>query len=295
MLPPMYEPRADCPAAHSMDTTWFAIDADGFVGAFETGEGGALPYAAAAAGEAGELDPWPLWLVVAARAIVDGSFPDAADGWGEPTTHAQDLLLVLVPDAEQTETSYRASAGATYSVQAELSVEVVVLEDTPRIVGTLEPVKPDELAALAADSRICRIVYADEIYEWGEQGGGSIHRFSNTEWGNPGQYERLNDPKDPISAGTLPDELDEAVSQLSLEVRFADAPVLHLANLLEEGDCYTWGETDLHGEPPEGAEAARTEARARRSRPTGLSQGLKAGLLILGIFALLRWLFWLLS
>lgn len=33
----------DFPAAHSMDTTWFAIDADGYVGIFNSSEGGAVP------------------------------------------------------------------------------------------------------------------------------------------------------------------------------------------------------------------------------------------------------------
>jgi hypothetical protein len=33
----------DFPAAHSMDTTWFAIDADGCVGIFDSSEGGAVP------------------------------------------------------------------------------------------------------------------------------------------------------------------------------------------------------------------------------------------------------------
>jgi hypothetical protein len=33
----------DFPAAHSMDTTWFAIDADGCVGIFSSDEGGAVP------------------------------------------------------------------------------------------------------------------------------------------------------------------------------------------------------------------------------------------------------------
>jgi hypothetical protein len=33
----------DFPAAHSMDTTWFAIDADGYVGIFNSSEGGAIP------------------------------------------------------------------------------------------------------------------------------------------------------------------------------------------------------------------------------------------------------------
>jgi hypothetical protein len=34
---------SDFPAAHSMDTTWFAVDADGCVGMFDSGEGGAVP------------------------------------------------------------------------------------------------------------------------------------------------------------------------------------------------------------------------------------------------------------
>jgi hypothetical protein len=34
---------SDFPAAHSMDTTWFAIDADGYVGIFDSSQGGAVP------------------------------------------------------------------------------------------------------------------------------------------------------------------------------------------------------------------------------------------------------------
>src|SRR5215468_7860598 len=33
----------DFPAAHSMDTTWFAVDRDGHIGVFESGEPGAVP------------------------------------------------------------------------------------------------------------------------------------------------------------------------------------------------------------------------------------------------------------
>lgn len=33
----------DFPAAHSMDTTWFAIDADGCIGIFDSEQGGAVP------------------------------------------------------------------------------------------------------------------------------------------------------------------------------------------------------------------------------------------------------------
>lgn len=36
----------DYPAAHSMDTVWFAVDKNGFIAAFESAEGGAVPEAA---------------------------------------------------------------------------------------------------------------------------------------------------------------------------------------------------------------------------------------------------------
>ena len=45
----------ELPAAHSMDTAWFAVDADGHVARFETGEDGALPVEAAHRG--GPDDP----------------------------------------------------------------------------------------------------------------------------------------------------------------------------------------------------------------------------------------------
>ncbi len=37
------DPETDFPAAHSMDTVWFAVDRDGHVAVFESGEAGAVP------------------------------------------------------------------------------------------------------------------------------------------------------------------------------------------------------------------------------------------------------------
>jgi hypothetical protein len=42
----------DFPAAHSMDTTWFAVDRDGHVASFDSGEAGAVPTGAFAGNEA---------------------------------------------------------------------------------------------------------------------------------------------------------------------------------------------------------------------------------------------------
>jgi hypothetical protein len=55
-LPKIDGPTTDYPAAHSMDTTWFAVDKDGHVAAFESSEGGAVPEGALN-DEQGGIDP----------------------------------------------------------------------------------------------------------------------------------------------------------------------------------------------------------------------------------------------
>jgi hypothetical protein len=65
----------DFPAAHSMDTTWFAVDRDGNVAVFVSGEAGAVPQDAYLADEAyGHMDrlhaiiePRPMQYVLAGR------------------------------------------------------------------------------------------------------------------------------------------------------------------------------------------------------------------------------------
>src|SRR5512145_777999 len=52
----------DFPAGHSMDSTWFAVDDDGEVGYFDTGEGGAMP-----------LEGFPLGLEAGGANPLDGS------------------------------------------------------------------------------------------------------------------------------------------------------------------------------------------------------------------------------
>ncbi|HVI01975.1 MAG TPA: hypothetical protein VM869_24850 [Enhygromyxa sp.] len=49
--------RDDYPAAHSMDTSWFAADEHGRVAVFDSDEHGAVPHAAISLGGAGDPDP----------------------------------------------------------------------------------------------------------------------------------------------------------------------------------------------------------------------------------------------
>src|SRR5215510_5737873 len=59
--------HADFPAAHSMDSTWFAVDRDGHVGFFQTGEDGLLPRGA----------PSLEWLPGPLREFLQAAFPTA--------------------------------------------------------------------------------------------------------------------------------------------------------------------------------------------------------------------------
>src|SRR5262245_12324034 len=54
--PTSVRPAINYPAAHSMDSTWWAVDGQGFIARVDTGEAGAMP---AAAGEShDEEDVW---------------------------------------------------------------------------------------------------------------------------------------------------------------------------------------------------------------------------------------------
>jgi hypothetical protein len=65
----------DFPAAHSMDTTWFAVDRDGRVGVFFSCENGSVP---AAAGIQGDVSQAIHFL----RANADGGPLPEDEGWG---------------------------------------------------------------------------------------------------------------------------------------------------------------------------------------------------------------------
>lgn len=66
-------PEPDYPAAHSMDTVWYAVDAAGHVAAFQTGENGSVPD--------GEGGPWRLLLDLYARTF--NTDPNAYVDWDE--------------------------------------------------------------------------------------------------------------------------------------------------------------------------------------------------------------------
>jgi hypothetical protein len=124
----------DYPAAHSMDTTWFAVDADGHVGHFQSGHSGASPTAAATA----ESDH--LWsrLVLLQRPRCEARYDRNGEllpgpygsgrghRYGQSGTGTADLLaLVFLDSLDPVKESI--SAGDAFPVPAHPGLAVVFL------------------------------------------------------------------------------------------------------------------------------------------------------------------------
>lgn len=94
--------KEDFPAAHSMDSMWFAIDGEGNIGYFFTGEGGVLPQDAARV-EHGEFDRWLHTLV--GQPEVDYAIEDLMSSMQTATDRnysSYEVLIVSESKEEQT-------------------------------------------------------------------------------------------------------------------------------------------------------------------------------------------------
>jgi hypothetical protein len=94
----------DFPAAHSMDTEWFAVDAEGNVGLFDSSEDGAVPNRAATLGGAAEpsFDAYTFYAGVAARRFAAGAWEhtDHDRSWCATQEAAERIFLVLAAAPE---------------------------------------------------------------------------------------------------------------------------------------------------------------------------------------------------
>lgn len=246
------EPEVDYPAAHSMDTDWFAIDSDGNVGIFASGEPGAVP-SSAEEGEGYRLLGLPVTgqplfdraghvplLTIPERRMYHDATGDRFDG----------RLLFLTSEAE-IPAELRALPGVvTPALPDGWAVSICLnhdLEDAPET----DPVAEFLLANRELWTRFvqrvhaegwclgCQFVNESEI-RFAQRGAfrySAQHTFYIAE-----PYGRTIQPTQPLHVSELPAELRAIVEQRRLPYRFADTvyiqPVEHL-------DCATWTEVYL--------------------------------------------------
>jgi hypothetical protein len=255
-----------------MDSCWFAVDADGFVAEFDTGEGGALPSAAGAGGEAANFDHEALREWVLVRRLAAGDLPpDDPHGVRLPPTYPVTVIAELEPDPLQGGT-YREEPPRRYAAEALLAAfePVVLHEQGPRVVATRRPLPPERVGEVERHPGVKRLITRDEFYELEEaregSGGGARggrtgpYRYSNPDY-VPGNYTRDLAPAEPLRLDDLPAALREPVGRLALPVRFAETAELKLDDFMTIADVAIYADVNLRGEP---LPATRAQAAAGR-------------------------------
>jgi hypothetical protein len=226
--------EADFPAAHSMDTVWFAIDRDGHVACFDSGEAGAVPSEAFAGDEAYRAHDRLAQTLPRGEALQDcrGRLLPGPDNPGEAHLVASDrdypvLMFLASPEAVRAELA----AGRVVQVPAEEGVAVVW--------PGLSRAQHERLHAAG----VCRGCF----HHFDEEGEGmppnlalhGLFRYGHlTENWISGPYGREQVPDRPVHVDQLPPDLRRQVKQMRFDtLRFSETP--HIQPV-EHSPCESW-------------------------------------------------------
>jgi hypothetical protein len=229
----------DFPAAHSMDTYWFAIDKDGHVGCFSSGEAGAVPTEAFAA----EHDAYRRMAAVLPR----GEHAEDLQGRALPGRSAgrhhlpaRDLdfpVLLFLPSLETVQTLL--ADGRATALGATQGNAVLVRGLTPAEFRQLH------------DDGLCQgcFMYFEADYPEGPSASAAdygMYFFDHlTENWISGPYGRQKVPGRPVHVDELPPDLRRRVKQVRFEgLSFRDTP--HIQPV-EVAPCESWESAYLDG------------------------------------------------
>jgi hypothetical protein len=228
----------DYPAAHSMDTVWFAVDRDGHVAFFSSGEAGAVPEAATP-----DVDLDPVRASRPASEIVYDLQGALLPGREPPAGHH----IRLARDQEERVLLYLDAADA---VREELAAgSARQLPATSGVAVYFERL-PRDVAARLHDPGRCRA-----CFHWFETGGIGFapdrdpaalgvyvydHLCEN--W-TSGPYGRVRLPRSPLHVDQLPPDAREQVQQ----VRFPTLCFQDTTHIqpVEHMECASWEQNYL--------------------------------------------------
>lgn len=213
--------RPDYPAAHSMDTMWFAVDRDGRVAAFESGEAGAVPSVA----YLGEDYPPVEELPVTGEAIRVAPVPP----WKFETPHlvtgaARHPAIFHVRDERAM--ADEVAAGRAARVPSQGSVAYRVEEPSAALVARLHA---------SGDCLGCGQVYEEALESLAAERGLYVYEHTTENWA-AGPYRLVAKPSHPATVDALPEEARVKVARF--DGRFDDTGLLHPMHL---GPCESWG------------------------------------------------------
>jgi hypothetical protein len=222
----------DYPAAHSMDTDWFAVDPDGHIAMFHSGEAGAVPVDATATEDDSLLDRLP-GLVPDSEVVYDADgrrtpregseWPQASVWSGEETVllFLSSLKPVLKVISAGRAVEVRATQGKAVLLRHPTEEELQHYHDLPEFRGSYDLYLSEDETEPSSPARL-------GLYEYG-------HLTEN--WIS-GPYGREMVPAQPLHIDQLPPNLRRKLGQLRLNnVRFAD--MAHIQPV-EHAECESW-------------------------------------------------------
>jgi hypothetical protein len=250
------------PAAHSTDSTWYAVDENGEVALFDTGEPGAVPNnAGLVGGEAADrADPYPVFFMEAlsaARAL-------DAEPLSDPDPPRAGFALVAFEDQA-----------------ADLQRwNLTPLHRGKRVWGVTPGVASREaLEVLSAEGAFVIPQGSGYLYEF----DAGITRYSCEDYAVPGLYTRERHA--PLKASELPDAVRTPIERLKLPLKFEQTEELQLADVPGIGELAIWGDLGPRGEAVDRlAPDPAWETRPRSQR------GVAPGLIGIGIILFLLFL-----
>ncbi len=240
-----------------MDTAWFAIDRDGRVARFDSGEAGAVPNEAATGGYAEDPSFDVLLLDVACAIDALESAPRRERTFDLPRR----AILVIAPVATG---DYRTPA-AKSSCES-ITEMTVVRESSPRVLVTKKQLSPSELATLADHPDVRVLVTDEELHEWLDGDAPGLYQFAHDgeHYNEPGAYVRAAPPPQPLRLDAIPESIRKDVERIRLPVSFDEIESLHLADHMADDAASSWDQGPLRGRP-EGAPIAAPPPKKRGS------------------------------
>ena len=223
---------ADFPAAHSMDSCWFAVDRDGHVGYFRTGEAGAMPYDGVTGEAAERLVARLAGAAPPAEVIFDPRghvLPGRDRGFDHMVQlRAQEYpLLVFLTSLAPVQTDVE--AGRATPVRAAQGYAVVL----PRVTA-------DQARRLNESGAVVTTAFYFDGDDTRPAGFGVFEYGHLCENWISGPYGRERVPARPLHVDQLPPEVRKQLKEATLADRtFAETPHIQPA---EHWGCHSWEE-----------------------------------------------------
>ncbi len=231
----------DYPAAHSMDTTWFAVDAQGHIGMFSSGEAGAVPVGALRDEEASEevyslltdeiLEKPRTDALLDPRGLVLPAHAERYDLVGKPGPRfARNNVLIYIKDPQ--------------SLSAEiLRGQAVEIPSNTRGVFLVSQLTTQRLWELSAGSQY--VLLQNSFYHPHMRADCGVYVYEHlTENWISGPYGRVGVPAKPLHIRELPEVVQNALESFVWKGVAFDSSV----HVQPAGDVpvVSWGHNFMH-------------------------------------------------